>query len=68
MTEWQPSELEKTLQNALIAGIQTGVGSAFHPDANALVMIAFRNGADAEKFHLAYIEVRRRLALLEPTP
>lgn len=55
------SDLEDSLKSALMSGIQTGVGETMHPDAKALVCIAFKDGLSAERFQRAYVAVRRRI-------
>lgn len=57
------SELEESLEGALMSGIQTGsgVGSMMHPDAQAIVCIAFRDALSAERFKREYVRTRYRL-------
>jgi len=62
LIELEMNALERSLETALMAGIQTGVGAAMHPGANAMVCIAFKDAAGAEEFRLAYLDVRAKIA------
>lgn len=55
------TDLEESLAGALIAGIQNGVGETMHPDATALIMIAFKTSSGALRFQNEYIKTRRKL-------
>ena len=59
------SKFEQALDDALMAGIQTGVGQLMHPDATAIVCIAFKTTLGAELFRKEYLKVRHRLNGLE---
>jgi len=54
-------ELEQSLEGALMSSIQTGVGQLMHPDAEAIVCIAFKDTTSALRFNKEYVCVRYRL-------
>lgn len=56
------ARLVNSLRDALISGMQTNLRQPLaHPDATALVCIAFERAEGALEFQSAYIEVRRLL-------
>lgn len=56
------SELEKCLEGALMSSMQPGVGESMHPDAKAIVCIAFKDSVWALKFQEAYVKVRLKIS------
>jgi hypothetical protein len=50
--------LDEAASKAVMASMQTGVGELMHPDAQAIVCLAFRTAGDAEMFRLAYIRLK----------
>jgi hypothetical protein len=52
------TELEQSLEDAVLCGIQTGVGQNMHPDASTIIVMAFRSTIGAEKFKREYLRIR----------
>lgn len=53
--------LKQATLKALIGGMQPCVGESMHPDAHAIVVIAFRTSIDADEFLEAYVALRRKV-------